>query len=244
MMMMSTSFFLSGRTAVLLPVALLVGCGGDLTLPNPTGAGVTLQVVGGNDQTGTVGEALPKPLVVKVVTESGTPIADRQVAFVADPDPSAGRLDPDTARSNSKGEAVAEWILGTTPGSFQAEARLVVPDSEVPKIAHFEASAIPGAPDTLSALSPTTQPGRRDKALDPLVVKVVDRFGNAIGGTTVAWEVKSGGGELSASETQTETDGTTSVTWTLGDQSGFQRATATVSGATGSPLTFEAFVLF
>jgi hypothetical protein len=243
--MTKTLFPHPDRAAAVLLIAALVGCGGDLTLPSRTGAGVMLVALDGDGQTGTVGEALPQPLVVKVATENGVPIAGREVAFLPDPDPSAGRFDPDTAVSNSKGEAVARWVLGTAPGPLQAEARLVVPDSEAPRIARFEASAMPGSPDAITALSALNQPGRRgEEVSDPPAVKVVDRFGNAVGGATVTWEVKAGEGEVSAGETQTADDGTTSVTWTLGYQSGVQRVTATVPGAKGSPITFEAFVLF
>ena len=71
--------------------------------------------VTGDEQTGTVGEMLD-PLVVKVLGVGERPAAGVQVAFELS-DPSAGTVDPDTATSNSEGQAVANWTFGTVPGS-------------------------------------------------------------------------------------------------------------------------------
>ena len=87
--------------------------------------------------------------------------------------------------------------------------------------------------------------GRREaEVADPLVVRVADRFGNPVSGAVVTWEVTAGGGELSLRESETSADGTTAVSWQLGDQVGIQRAAAAISGVTGSPVTFSAVVLF
>ncbi|MFL5493854.1 MAG: Ig-like domain-containing protein [Gemmatimonadales bacterium] len=232
----------------LLPVGLaaVVGCGGDLTLPDSSGAGVELSLFGGDSQTGTVGERLPLPIVVRVETVDKQPIGGKRVAFVlSSPASGAGKVDPDTAVTDSEGRASTTWVLGTTPGDYQGEARLVTTDSTQAPAVPFSASARAGAPDTIRAVSPLTQPGRRDQELDdPLVVAVVDRYGNPVPGATVFWSVTSGGGSLSAEETTTASDGTASVVWTLGSGIGIQKAAATIDGATGSPVTFTAAVLF
>lgn len=233
--------FPAGRIAVV--VGLSLGCGGDLTLPDPSGAGLDLSIVAGNGQTGTVGEALAQPLVVKVAANGQTPVGGRKVAFI--PAAEGGELDPDTAITNSKGEAFARWVLGTRPGEQEVEARLVVTDSLEPPVARFEASVLPGSPDTVRALSPLHQPGRQGQTLaDPLVVRVVDRYGNPVTDSPVAWQVTAGGGSVSDDETPTASDGTAQVTWTLGNRIGVQKVTANVGGASGSPVTFTATVLF
>ena len=48
----------------MLSLAAIQGCGGDLALPSSSGDGVALSIVDGNGQRGTVGEELPRPLVV------------------------------------------------------------------------------------------------------------------------------------------------------------------------------------
>lgn len=221
----------------------LTGCGGDLTLPDATGAGLALAVVAGDRQQGTVGEPLPQPVIVLVRTEGGQPMANREVAFA----PAEGQVTsfaPDTAITGSDGRAVTQWVLGTAPGQYTAVATIVA-ETDAPPPVTIQASAVAGMPDTVRALSQTAQPGRRSQTLpDPLVVQVVDRFGNPAPGADVEWEVVAGGGEVSSEHVPTAADGTSSVSWTLGSGIGIQRVTAEVSGATGSPATFTAAVLF
>lgn len=234
------------RRFLSVALAAALGCGGgDLTLPDTSGAGLELSVVAGNTQTGTVGQALPSLIVVRVATVSQQPIGGRRVAFVLSQPTAAGKVDPDTAVTDSEGRASTRWILGTAPGEYQGEARLVTSDSSEAPAVPFTATAQAGAPDTIRAVSPLGQPGRRDQELDdPLVVAVVDQYGNPAAGATVLWKVTSGGGSLSAEETTTGSDGTTSVSWTLGSGIGIQKAAATIEGVTGSPVTFTVAVLF
>ncbi len=236
-------FAVSIRVAATVLVLGLVSCGGDLTLPSSTAAGLKLTILDGEGQVGTVGLALPKALLVQVETEGGTPLAGQRVAFVvAGTDTQS--FEPDTAVTDSKGQAVARWTMGTATGAYTAEARIVAPaDSVVPTFT-LHATAKAGAPDTLRAIGPINQPGRRGQPLaEPLAVMAVDRFGNAVEGSAVLWSTN-GGGSLSETSSETGADGTTSVTWTLGQQVGVQKATATLEGASGSPVTFGATVLF
>jgi hypothetical protein len=221
-----------------------VGCGGDLGLPSSSGEGLDLSIVGGNGQTGTVGEALAEPLVVEVVS-SGRPIDGHRIAFVTTGDPAAGRLEPDTAETGEDGRAVAYWVLGHDPGAQEVQARLVVTEPTPPPTAVFEASALAGAADSVRAVSALNQPGRigRPTTEDPTVV-VVDRFGNPVTGAGVEWTVTSGDGSVSSPSTTTGEDGSSSVVWTLGIGVGAQKLTARVGGVHGSPVTFRATVLF
>jgi hypothetical protein len=233
------------RPVVALLVAGLAGCGGDLTLPDSSAVGLGLEVLRGNGQAGTVGEPLPAPVVVRVASEAGEPISGRKVAFVA-----AGggteAFDPDTAVTDSKGEALTHWVLGTEPGTYVGEARIVAEGDTTLKTVSFQADAHPGVPDTVRATGPTSQPGRRGQALaEPLSVIVVDRFGNPIGGVEVGWRTADDDdGELSPESAPTGTDGISSVTWTLGSSVGVQRAEARVDGTSGSPISFTAVTLF
>jgi hypothetical protein len=226
-----------------LSLAALLGCGGDLALPSSSGEGVELSILDGNGQTGTVGQELPKPLVVGVES-GGAPVEGHKVAFVV-ADPAAGGLEPDTAVTGPDGRAVAEWVLGTEPGPYEVEARLVVSEPVPPPMAVFEASAVADEPDTVRAASPVSQPGRIAQPVpeDPTVL-VLDRFGNPVGGAEVDWQVTTGGGSASSPQTVTGADGKATVTWTLGLGIGVQKLTARVEEAHGSPVTFTATVLF
>ena len=231
------------KTLLCATFASLVGCGGDLALPAPSGQGVALEIVDGNDQTGRVGEQLPRPLVVSVL-ENGDPASDHLVVFSIVSGPTGVELQPDTAHTGDDGRAATTVMLGSEMGAYEIEAKLVVADPEPPPAAVFEGSAVAGAPDTLRALSPVNQPGRREEEVeDAPAVIVLDRFGNPVAGAEVEWEVTAGGGVVTG-ETSADASGVASATWTLGDTRGAQKLVARVAGAHGSPITFMALVLF
>ena len=241
---MATRIFPASRAFVLTLSGALACGGGDLLLPDPPGGGdnVVLSKVTGDNQEGVVGEQLLQPLVVKVLTPRELPATGREVEFVFTF--AAGEVTPATVITNSDGQATANWVLGTAPGPQTVAARLVVGDAE-PQTEEFTAQAKAAAPDTLSSMSPTSQLGRRGrKAGTPPLVRVVDRFGNPVSDVPVAWQVTSGQGSVSAPITHTETDGTTTVEWTLGNRPGLQRLNADVGSITGSPVSFTATVLF
>lgn len=74
---------------------------------------------------------------------------------------------------------------------------------------------------------------------EPLRV-VVTTNGAAAPGVTVNWSASAGQGTLSPASVATNADGVASTSWTLGTTAGAMTATATVTGATGSPVTFNA----
>lgn len=236
------------RVALILPatMALLVGlagCGGDLTLPGPPPAGVTLAVLDGNGQQGTVGDALPSPVIVQVLSTEGTALPGRTVVFVSG---SPGGFDPDTAVTDDQGHASTTWVMGTAPGPYTAEARVITEgDAAVPPAA-LQASALAGPPDTVRADSPTLQGGSRGEPVaDPPVVVVVDRFGNPVANAEVKWKVEEGNGEVSpANDVVTDESGRSTVTWTLGNRIGVQQLDAEVKDVSGSPVSFRAAVPF
>lgn len=121
----------------------------------------------------------------------------------------------------------------------------MVADGEAPAPVIFSAEAVAAAPDTLRGASALNRAGRRGAELsDPLIVRVADRFGNPVSGAVVTWVVTAGDGELRPLGSETGADGTTAVSWELGDQVGVQKVTAAMPGVTGSPVTFTAVVLF
>lgn len=63
-----------------------------------------------------------------------------------------------------------------------------------------------------------------------LLVRVTDASQQPIEGVVVAWSVTSGGGSLSAAETETTADGTATTTWTLGTGAGQQTVRALAGG--------------
>jgi adhesin/invasin len=75
----------------------------------------------------------------------------------------------------------------------------------------------------------------------PPSVLVTDTYGNPVQGVTVAFTVASGGGSLTGAAPTTNASGVATVgSWTLGDTPGDNSLTASVSGLSGSPVTFTA----
>jgi hypothetical protein len=232
----------------LLAFALVAGASacstGELLMPEPPGGGenVALSKFDGDNQEGTVGETLPAPLIVSVRTAGGRPAEEREVEFVT----MAGDVEVarDTAITDSEGNATVHCVLGTVPGDYVIRASLIDLEGEA-QVQEFIARARPGPPHTLTATSPITQPGRRARPapISP-IVNVVDRFGNAVPETLVAWQVTAGEGEVSEALTRTTQDGSATVDWTLGNRTGVHKLTAAVEQPTVSPVTFTVTVLF
>jgi hypothetical protein len=223
----------------------VLGCGSELVLPDSPGSAaqeLALTKVDGDGQNGLVGERLQNPLVVRVLDAEQHAITGKSVTFELS-DPAGGTIDPDTATTNGDGEAVSQWTLGTVPGTYTVIAKLVGAEGE-DKVAEFRAEADPGAPASLTALSPVLQPGGRGRAVaTPPVVQVLDRFGNPVPDVLVTWQVIAGGGAATPLTPVSDLEGKASVEWTLGDRIGIHKLTAGVEGA-GTPVVFEARILF
>ena len=238
------------RFALVLPTAAvlivgLAGCGDDLTLPTPTPPSLRLDLLTGDGQIGTVGQTLENPVVVIVRNTDSVPIPNRQVVFAVTGN-GAGAFDPASAMTDAQGKASTHWALGTVPGPYTGEATVVAQGDSVPAPVAFSATANAGSPDSVRAEGFTIQSGRRGEPVEhPLVVIVVDRYGNRVPNVEVTWTAELGNGELSPpSGTVTDADGRSVVTWTLGNRIGIQQVTAEVQDLIGSPVTFSATVGF
>jgi hypothetical protein len=234
------------RRAVVFLAAGLIACSNDLLLPEPEDGGqnVALTKVDGDLQTGTVGEQLPAPLIVRVLTEREQPAAGRKVAFVLTTDSAAGQVSPDTAVTNEQGEAMAHWVLGTAPGDHVVTAQLVGGEGGN-QVAEFRAAAEAAAPAGISPASLQAQQGRRKSDVGSApVVHIVDRYGNPVRDVSVAWQVTAGEGQVEAPITLSDVDGNATIRWTLGDRLGVHRLTATIGSGSVASVSFTATVLF
>ena len=82
------------------------------------------------------------------------------------------------------------------------------------------------------------QTGPVSEALPSQLRIVITRDGNPQSGVSVGWSTT--GGSLDPTAGTTDGSGVAASTWTLGPTAGTQLASASVQGATGSPLTFTA----
>lgn len=67
---------------------------------------------------------------------------------------------------------------------------------------------------------------------DSLVVRVLDRHGQAVPGVTVQFAVSEGGGAVAPAQQATDSAGYARTSWKLGESVGAQRVTATAAGQT------------
>ena len=103
----------------------------------------------------------------------------------------------------------------------------------------FDVGAGPAA--SIAINSGNNQTARVNTALPtPLSVIVRDANGNAVAGVTVQFAVVTGHGGVSAASAVSDANGVASTNWTLGSSVGTQTVSASVTGLTGSPLTFSA----
>jgi len=233
------------RPSLVLLSLSLFGCGSDLVLPESPGSAaesIALTKVNGDEQQGTVGERLGAPLIVRVLNQDQQGVGGLTVTFDIG-DPAGGTVDPASATTNSAGEAVSSWTLGTVPGPYSVVARLTGVEGD-DKVAEFHAVAGAGVPAALSAQTPLDQPGRRkQQVLTAPVVQVTDQYGNPVPGRPVTWQVIAGEGNPSPGLSETDAEGKATTTWTLGDRIGIHKLTAAVEGVAGG-VTFKANVLF
>jgi hypothetical protein len=106
-------------TVAILLAASGLSCGDDDTLEPPTPT--TLEKLTGDEQSGQVSEALPDPLVVRVLDQTGRPIAGVNVSWVAQ---GGGSVSPETVPTDAAGLASAVRVLGETAGEQTTTAEV------------------------------------------------------------------------------------------------------------------------
>jgi len=208
------------------------------TLPPPTLTQTTLLTVSGNNQTGSVGQALPNPFVVKVTDGSGNPVAGVTVIFQVTA--GGGTLSATSVSTNSSGTASSTLTLGVSGGLNTVTASSATLAGS-PIAFSATGNTTTSTPKTLLQVSGNNQTGSVGQALpSPFVVKVTDSGGNPVSGIGVIFAVTGGGGSLSATNVTTNTSGLASATLTLGPSAGTNTVSATSGTLSGSPITFSA----
>jgi plastocyanin len=229
------------QAVLLASLSCVVGaaCGGGGSGPTSTPA-PTIQkaaAASGDGQSATVGTVLAGPLRV-LVTLSGAPQPGATVAWVA---AGAGAsVAPATSVTDATGIATTTWTLGSAVGSQAATAALPgATGSPVSFSATATAVPVP-AIQKAPAASGDAQTGTVAAALaNPLRV-LVSLGGTPHAGDTVTWGAAGVGASVSPLRSVSDATGIATTAWTLGQAAGTQVASATLAGATGSPLTFSA----
>ncbi|MDR9390332.1 MAG: invasin domain 3-containing protein, partial [Wenzhouxiangella sp.] len=135
--------------------------------------------VSGDGQAGPVGQALPNPVVVRLVDENNNAIANKNIAFGVD----SGSVSAASVSTDLQGFAATTWTLGTASGAQSLTASYEV-DTSTTIDAQFSATAQPGTPTQLSI---DTQPDATQSG-EPLttapVVVVLDDNDNVVSDAT------------------------------------------------------------
>jgi adhesin/invasin len=199
-----------------------------VTAGNPS----VVRIASGNEQVGSPGSTLPRPLVVEVVDGSNNPVVGAAVTWVVTA--GGGSLDPPTGATDDAGRASTTWTLGPGIGANTAQAIVSGVGQAV-----FSATASAGKPADIRIATGNGQQGQAGTRLaNDLVAQVIDAEGNPVAGVTVTWRVESGAGSVTPRTSNTAADGRASTAWTLGSRVGTQVVEASAPGA-GS-VRFEA----
>jgi Invasin, domain 3/Bacterial Ig-like domain (group 1) len=188
------------RWLALLSVVGVWSCGGDkLVLPDE-GQPAKIDVVRGDRQNGTIGQALPDSLVVRVTDRFGDPVPGAEVTWVAD---NGGTVEPASVMTDGAGRAATKRTLGSAPGSYTTRA----------SVSGLEGDPLIFVTTGLAAkLVIVTQPGSiatSGVALDPQpVLQLADPDGNSLaqGGVSVTVQLASGSGSLEGGTTAVSDD--------------------------------------
>lgn len=216
---------LAGRTAL---VAELDGIR-DSVVADVVPVPGRLVVVKGADQHAAVEARVPEPIVVRVDSRMGRPLAGAVVRFL--PTDGAGSARPDSVVTNQDGLATAAWTAGDRPG----RQRLVASVAGVDSVAAVYAEIEPGRANT--RVTPVGDaPSGLAGAAQPVTVVVLlaDTLGRVLPGVPVAWHALDGG-SISAKDVRSDSAGQAHAEWWLGPKAGVQRAQVLVGSGRSVP---------
>ncbi|MGD2135056.1 MAG: Ig-like domain-containing protein, partial [Gemmatimonadales bacterium] len=177
----------------------------ELTATALAGPVVALEVVAGDDQSGTVGETLSDTLVVRASDEYDNPVPDLELVWsILAGD---GLVAPVDDATDADGQAHALWTLGTVAGANGLEVHA----ADDAFVVEFDAEARPG-PAAALAVAQSPADATAGDTLGPLVVHVVDAYGNHVTDATPSIDVSlaDGAGGLLGTTTVTATAGSAS----------------------------------
>jgi hypothetical protein len=137
------------------------------------GEPATISVFGGNGQSGTVGEALNDPYVVRVLDAQGDPVAGVTVSWSVIS--GGGSVSPSSSTTGAAGRASATRTLGTAAGTQTTRATV----ADLSPVT-FTATAAAGAPNALVFTTQPSDAGMGETISPPVRVTVRDQYGNVV----------------------------------------------------------------
>lgn len=198
---------------LLFALLIIAGC---TDAVRPTSLDVSFLVVSGDGQTGTVGNTLAQPLVIKAADSKGRTLRNVPVEFRVTS--GGGSVSPATINTNNQGRAQTHWTLGTsTSVPQQVEARVV---STGQVVGSFTATALPGPPAQMVMVSADSQTTVRLTAVPiPPAVRITDQYDNPVPGKSVTFAIPfyDEGGSVTGNPAVSNAEGIATVgSWVVG----------------------------
>ena len=203
--------------------------------PPPARVATTLEKVSGDSQTDRTNQHLTNPLIVRVLDQDGDALSDVTVSFSVTP--SSGVLSPTSATTDADGQASTALQLGSTASTYTVTASA----AGITQRVTFTATATePPRSTTLRKISGDNQSKEAYQHLpNPLVVEVLDQYGDPLPDATVSFTVIPSSGVLSPASATTDADGQASTILRFGETTGTYTVTASATGINQS-VTFTA----
>jgi protocatechuate 3,4-dioxygenase beta subunit len=187
-------------------------------LANPTAEQIV--VASGSGQSTTVNTVFPQPLEVRVIDADGDGVANATVTFDATGSGAGATLSATTVETDADGYATVTATANSVAGSYSVAASV----DGVTLPAGFQLTNLAGAPSAISAFGGAGQSTAVNTPFPaPLVVRVVDEFGNPVPGAGVTFDAPVGAASA---------DLATPVVTT--DSNGLAQTFATANGLAGS----------
>jgi Big-like domain-containing protein len=197
-----------------------------------------LALVSGGGQDAPAGSTLAQPVIVRVLSRRGKPLAGLTVRFRrADVNSTA---DVAQAQTDADGRAHCAWKLGDLAG----RQRLAANTDGVDTVVTVEAEAEPVSANTRATALADSQAAKIATALAvPVGVRITDTTGRVMGDLPIRWMVLDGG-SITGTSARTDSLGEARATWVLGPRAGAQHAHALIGdGRTVRPVSLHALAL-
>lgn len=193
-------------------------------------APASITIVSGDNQSTTVGTALPQPLVVTVTDNLGAAVPGATVTFSAP----SGSFTGNPATTDAAGQASVAYTAGTTAGSVTIAATAGSASAD------FHATITPGPPASATVTSGDGQSAPAGTELPvPLTVFVGDQYSNPVAGVAVSFDDSGLGGFFSnGSPVLTDSTGSATQLYTLPSSPGSVVVTASAAGVS-TPAVFN-----
>lgn len=213
----------------------------------PANSQLSLVKLSGDSQTATVKSTLPQPLMVQLVSASGTPVAGRPITFSVTRSDGMVEVAPTIAQSisvtsDSNGKASVLFQLGSRSGLGINQVSATTPGAAGAAV--FTETSTVGAATQIHLVNGENQRGILGEPLaEAFQVIVEDSNANPVPGVTVNYtSLGASDGSLDNPAPVTDDNGKASATLTIGQQEGTSNysVSADFTGDPGGPVIFTA----